>query len=557
MRLAPTLCALILIGAPAIAKPKKTPNQAGAAARAKAQQHRERGLKAVAAGRDDDALAAFGLAVEADPKDQVSHHELAKILFRKGQVLESIARFQTAVRLDPKDALAWYNLAYAQRASQKFPEAAQAYRRVIALSPDDADGYYGLAESLRQSGQAREAIDAYEQYLSKEKRASEQRWVQRAKERITELQQQVDSGAAGPAAAPPAAAAAASLPTPEPSAPPESTPAASTSTATSSSTPPPAAAPPTASTPTPSASPGEATSPGETRVVVHDANEPPPAGKMVVGPPVVDVPTKLADGDRAFAAKEFRKALFAYQDAIMADRGNVAARVKAGHAYAKLGHDPEAIDQWNRAIALEPANVEAQEALAAAFARRAMRSGTGAPGAAATSAAAPAATPMASPMPAPPSTAAATASPAPTTTISAVPAAPTAPAAVPADDAAARQHYSTGVALIHDRKYEAALAALDQAIALRPAYANALIARGSARISLGRFQEAAQDYSAARSADPSLAAPLFGLAEAYRQLGDSAKAIEMYRAFAESTAPDAQPNLKAYAKQTAEALSRK
>ena len=125
------------------------------------------------------------------------------------------------------------------------------------------------------------------------------------------------------------------------------------------------------------------------------------------------------------------------------------------------------------------------------------------------------------------------------------------------DEASARRHYSAGVALIHDRKYEAALAELDEAIAQRPAYANALIARGSARISLGRFQEAAQDYAAARSADPALAAPLFGLAEAYRQLGDTAKAIEMYRAFGDSSAPDAQPNLKSYAKQTADSLSRK
>jgi tetratricopeptide (TPR) repeat protein len=519
MRLAPTLCALILIGAPANAQPTKSPSKA-AAARAKAQPHRERGLKAVAAGRDDDALAAFGLAVEADPKDQVAHHELGKILFRKGQVLESIARFQTAVRLDPKDALAWYNLAYAQRASQKFSEAAQAYRRVIALSPDDADGYYGLAESLRQSGEAREAIAAYEQYLGKEKRESEQRWVQRARERIAELQQQVDSGTPGPAAA---QAAAPSVP--------------------------PATASTSASTPTPTPAPSSATA-SETRVIVHDVSETPPSqGKMVVGAPVVDVAAKLADGDRAYAAKEFRTALFAYQDAVMADRGNVAARVKAGNAYAKLGHDPEAIDQWNRALALEPANVEAQEALAAAFSRRALRSGTGAPGA----------TPTSTPAPAP--TAAPAPAAAPTTTITAVPAStPTgdpAPAVVPSDDAAARQRYSAGVALIHDRKYEAAVAELDQAIALRPAYANALIARGSARISLGRFPEAAQDYAAARSADPSLAAPLFGLAEAYRQMGESAKAIEMYRAFAESTAADAQPNLKAYAKQTAEALSRK
>src|SRR5262249_3133301 len=62
-----------------------------------------------------------------------------------------------------------------------------------------------------------------------------------------------------------------------------------------------------------------------------------------------------------------------YQDAIMADPKNVPARVKAGQVYAKMGHDPEAIEQWNRAIALDPGNGEAQEALGAAFARREAR----------------------------------------------------------------------------------------------------------------------------------------------------------------------------------------
>jgi tetratricopeptide (TPR) repeat protein len=226
----------------------------------------------------------------------------------------------------------------------------------------------------------------------------------------------------------------------------------------------------------------------------------------------------------------------------MADPKNVAARVKAGQVYSKMGHDPEAIEQWNRAIALDPQNGEAQEALAAAFARRELRKpapqGTTVVTVAPPAAAAPPPAPAAAPPPAP-----------------AVASAAAPPAAE--DEASARKHYSAGVALIHDRKYELALAELDKALALRPAYANALIARGSARISLGRYQDAAQDYSAARAADPALAAPLFGLAEAYRQMGDAPRAIELYRAFAQSSAPDAQPDLKAYAKQTADSLSRK
>ena len=518
MRLALTLCALGIAAGPVSAAAKKTTGKAAAPKRARAAQMRERGLAAIAAGREDEALQDFGLAVEADPNDQVAHHEIGKILFRRGQVQEAIGHFRTAVRLQPKDASAWYNLAFAQRTAQKFPDAAESYRRYAALAPEDPDGYYGLAESLRQSGQASGAVAAYRQYLEKEKRPSEQKWVQRANERIAELQPQADmeeqAAAALASATPPAAAA-----TPTPPA----------------NTTPPAAS--TAST-TPATSEGAS----GTRTIVHGAGEPAPTGKLAVAVPV-DVGAKIAEGDSALAAKDFRMALYAYQDAIMADPKSVPARVKAGHVYAKMGHDPEAIEQWNKAIALDPSNAEAQEALGAAFARREMRR----PAPQGTTIVTVAQPGTAAPAPAPAPTPAPAAKPAP--------ASPTPPAS--GDEASARRHYSAGVALIHDRKYEPALAELDQAIALRPGYANALIARGSAQISLGRFQEAAQDYAAARAADPALAAPLFGLAEAYRQLGDAPRAIEMYRAFAESNAPDAQPNLKAYAKQTADSLSRK
>ncbi|MFL5310848.1 MAG: tetratricopeptide repeat protein [Myxococcales bacterium] len=519
IRLALTLCALGIAASPVSAAPKKPTGTATAAKKARAAQMRERGLAAVAAGREDEALEDFGLAVEADPNDQVAHHEIGKILFRRGQVPEAIGHFRSAVRLQPKDASAWYNLAFAQRTAQRFPDAAESYRRYAALSPDDPDGYYGLAESLRQSGQARGAVAAYQQYLEKENRPTEQKWVQRAKERITELQPQAEMEQQTAAALSPAAP-----PTPA------ATPAA------------PTAAPTVTAAPTATATGAAAEEPAGTRTIVHGAGDAAPAGKVNVGAPV-DPAAKIAEGDSALAAKDFRIALYAYQDAIMADPKNVPARVKAGEVYAKMGHDPEAIEQWNRAIALDPQNGEAQEALAAAFARRELRK-PAPQGTTVVTAAPPA------PAPAPPAPVPAAAPPA----RAIASAAPPAPAE---DEAGARRHYSAGVALIHDRKYEAAVAELDQAIAMRPAYANALIARGSARISLGRYKDAAQDYSAARAADPALAAPLFGLAEAYRQMGDATKAIELYQAFAQSTAPDAQPDLKAYAKQTADSLSRK
>jgi tetratricopeptide (TPR) repeat protein len=579
MRLAPFLCALAVAAGPALGASKSRTKQGSS--RARAAQLREQGLKAVADGREDDALRAFGLAVEADPKEEISHHEIGKIFFRRGQTQEAIAHFRAAVKLQPKDMSAWYDLAYAQRSVQAHPEAADAYRHYVALSPEDPDGYYGLAESLRQSNHPGEAIAAYQEYLGKEKRESEQKWVQRAKERIVELQPQADAEAQKNAEAEAqkkaeadakADAEARKKAEAEAQAQKKRDEAAAAAAAAALVPAPTVAMNAAPSSPTSSATPVETTAGAGTRVIVHGANG---TVAKVLAPGAVDPAAKIAEGDSALAAKDFRIALYAYQDAIMADPKNVAARAKAGTVYAKMGHDPEAIEQWNRALTLDPSNQEAQEGLAAAQARRAARqapsSGTTivtvTP--AATAGAAATATPgnatSATAASAPSATAAPTVGNA-LTALTAVPAASSAPApsfapppsvATGVDEAAARQHYSAGVALMRDRKYDAAIAELDQAIVLRPAYANALIARGSARISLGRFPEAAQDYGAARAADPTLAAPLFGLAEAYRQMGESGRAIEMYRAFAESNAADAQPNLKAYARQTADSLSRK
>jgi tetratricopeptide (TPR) repeat protein len=375
------------------------------------------------------------------------------------------------VKLKDKDATAWYNLAYASRKAQKFDDAAEAYLVYTRLNPTDPDGYFGLAESLRQAGKGKDAIVAYQAYIVREKRPTEQRWVQRARERIAELQQAE------------------------------------------------ATAPEKITLPQKPAEPevalverGPADAGGAGNVGVSASVE--PALAPDAGPSAA---MRVADGDTLFAARDFRAALFAYQDAIMADPKSVEARVKAAQAYAKLGHDDEAIEQWNKALQLDPQNAVAHEAVGAAHERKAALAQR--PGA---------------------------------TIVPPVPPLTTAPVS---DETGARSHYTAAVGLIRERKYEQALGELDQSLALKPGYVVALIARGSARIGLAKYKEAIADYSAAHLADPSLAAPLFGLAEAYRALGQSEKAAEMYRQFAASNAPDAQANLKAYALQNAQALS--
>lgn len=60
--------------------------------------------------------------------------------------------------------------------------------------------------------------------------------------------------------------------------------------------------------------------------------------------------------------------------------------------------------------------------------------------------------------------------------------------------------YATGVGLVHKQEYSQAELAFDRAIELAPDYANALYERANVRYKLNQFQEAGNDYQAARMA---------------------------------------------------------
>ena len=246
-----------------------------------------------------------------------------------------------------------------------------------------------------------------------------------------------------------------------------------------------------------------------------------------------DALSLMSAGDKAFAARDFRDALFAYQDLTREDPGSAMVWVKLGETYARMGHDQEAIESFSRALRLEPRNAAAQQGVGASRERLAT---------------------LAPPKPA--AHAARLASYAPPQPEVTAPSQPEIAPPKPAiDEAGARERYTVAVRLINERNYSEALTALDDALRRKPGYAVALVARGSARMGLLDYDAAAADYSAARGADPSLASPLFGLAEAYRALGQPAKAAQLYREYASSPAPDVQPALRDYALRSAQSLT--
>lgn len=159
----------------------------------------EKGEAGLAAGKLDEAAAAYQDAIKATPGYAPAINGLGSVLFKQKKAPEALAQFRAATEADPTFKLAWFNLGYAARKSSDFPVAAQAYEKYTALDQVDPDGFYGLAESYKGAGQNDKAIAAYETYLKKETRATEQKWVDKAKESITALK------AAAPVPAPVAA----------------------------------------------------------------------------------------------------------------------------------------------------------------------------------------------------------------------------------------------------------------------------------------------------------------------------------------------------------------
>jgi len=280
---------------------------------APAQAAFERGEKALAANKLDDAAAAYRKALEATPNWAPAINGLGSVLFKKGQSFEAIALFKSATEADPDFKLAWFNLGYAARKSSDFATAVRAYERYTQLDPNDPDGFYGLGESYRQLKQPAKAISAYETYIAREKRPSEQKWVQKAREQVAALRAQT--------AAPPAPTAAAPTPTA-----------------------PPVAAPVGLQDPILAASSSGGLPPGGT-----------PNTNLSI--------TRVRDGDALMKERRYREATFAYLDATHADPANVEALFKLGNALAVLGYYAQAVVHWNRVAQLTPDATIRQSAL--------------------------------------------------------------------------------------------------------------------------------------------------------------------------------------------------
>jgi tetratricopeptide (TPR) repeat protein len=249
---------------------------------------------------------------------------------------------------------------------------------------------------------------------------------------------------------------------------------------------------------------------GASKAAASPTQSAPAASSAAAAPQPEVALRKIAEGDRKWREKNYRDASRAYEEAVNAEPTNVEALFKLGTTYEVLGFHRQAIDRWNRVLQLTTdaaVKKSAEENIAKAQAK-VSKAGAGNSQAAGTQ-----------------------------------------PARSPAFAA-----YDEGVKQINAGNYAGALENLTQAIRAEPKLALAYVARGSAYVGLRRYEEAAADYRQAQKIDPTLSAPLYGLAEALRGLGRRTDAREYYEKYAQSKATYARPDLQKRAREQAAAL---
>ena len=107
---------------------------------------------AVAAGRAEQARAAYTRALTASPDSAFLHRELGLLERRQGNLPAALEHFRRATDLDPADAVSYIQIGEVLEQQQDFPGADAAYRKAadVEPTPDLTRRIAALGERMRE-----------------------------------------------------------------------------------------------------------------------------------------------------------------------------------------------------------------------------------------------------------------------------------------------------------------------------------------------------------------------------------------------------------------------
>jgi len=92
--------------------------------------------RAAEAGRYDDAIEAYRLAIAASPESAFLYRELGQAERRNGNAGAALQQFQRAIEIDPSDAATWREVGAVLEEGQDLNAALAAYTAAVGLAPD-------------------------------------------------------------------------------------------------------------------------------------------------------------------------------------------------------------------------------------------------------------------------------------------------------------------------------------------------------------------------------------------------------------------------------------
>lgn len=459
---------------------------------------RAQGDEAYKARDFDKAIMLYKASLKLNRKNWQVHEALGNAYFKAKRYVDAATSYAEALGYNPQFTAAYYNMGFSYLKAGLYNEAIKNLEKYISLESKDPDGYYRLAECYYSVGEKDNAIKNYEKFLSMANKDVSQKKVDNAKAKLAKLK-----GSQSNIVALPGGASSSSSVSQTPLQP------ASIAVAPSPSTP----APVSPTNPGPVTAPSqtakvEKSSATQTTVPATPASSSPSQGSQGVAKridpandPAMEI---IKEADNHLANGNYRLAIFTYRDALIKNPNSIRAHYNLGIALAKIERYEQAIAEWEKVLLLDPNNAGARENIQRAKAKISGASQP-APLVTAEGAAQPAAV-QKNPQPMQPS---------------------------PVNDLLAKASKANSAG-----DYATAIKYIEELMVIRKDVPESYIVKGDALLGMARYLDSINEFKKALALNPQLADPLFGMAEAYRLLAKTDMAIQYYKLFLNSPAPD-------------------
>jgi tetratricopeptide (TPR) repeat protein len=149
------------------------------AVRPSAGAHYNRALCLMALGQPVDALAAYGLAIDADPTLAPARVNRGVLLHQLGRPQEALVDFDAVLALAPQPAEVHHYRGLSLRAMRRLEEALASFERALALNPDFAEAHNSRGLCLFDLGRPPEEVLALFDGLVQRRRDYPEAWYNR------------------------------------------------------------------------------------------------------------------------------------------------------------------------------------------------------------------------------------------------------------------------------------------------------------------------------------------------------------------------------------------